>query len=110
MNKLELSKRYVNVWLEFDQVTKLEEMAREKKVEVGAVVQEIITPLLDGGDENEGGRFILLRIPSLTYRQHLKWFDGDVELAKSSMVGSVVVTGEEFADATDKASVAMRQD
>jgi hypothetical protein len=105
-----LNKRYVNVWLEFDQVTKLEELARERKVDVGEVVQDIISPVLDGEEESEGGRFILLRIPSLTYRQHLKWFDGDVELAKASMVGSVVVTGQEFADATDKVSVAMRQD
>ncbi len=97
-----LHKRYVNVWLDFDQVTKLEELARERKVDMGEVVQDIISPVLDGEEEREGGRFILLRIPSLTYRQHLKWFDGDVELAKQSMVGSVVVTGEEFADATRK--------
>jgi hypothetical protein len=109
MNNLQLSKRYVNVWLDFDQVSKLEGIAREGKVDVGQVVQDIISPVLDGEEENEGGRFILLRIPSLTYRQHLKWFDGDVVLAKQSMVGSVVVTGQEFADATDKASAPIGQ-
>jgi hypothetical protein len=103
MNNLELSKRYVNVWLGFDQVTKLEGIAAERKVNVSAVVEEILSPVLAGEDEDYMGKFVLLQIPSLTYRQHLKWFDGDADLAKQSMVGSVVVTGEEFADATRKA-------
>jgi hypothetical protein len=93
------SKRYVNIWLEFDQMAKLEELARERKVDVGEVVQEIITPVLDGVDENEGGRFILLRISTITYKQHLKWFGSDVELAKASMVGAVENSGDDFAAA-----------
>ncbi len=102
MNNQQPSKRYLNIWLEFDQMAKLEELARERKVDMGEVVQDIISPVLDGEEENEGGRFILLRIPSLTYRQHLKWFEGDVELAKSSMVGSLSVSGDEFSQAMKK--------
>jgi hypothetical protein len=94
---MELNKRYVNVWLKFDQASKLEGIAKERKVDVGQVVQDILLPVL-GNDENTTGRFVLLRVPESAYRTHLKWFDGDAELAKASMVGSVVCTAEDFAD------------
>jgi hypothetical protein len=84
------------VWLDFDQASKLEGIASERKVDVGAVVQEILSPLL--GEDDTTGRFVLLRIPERTYKQHLKWFDGDVDLAKSSMVGSLENSGDQFAD------------
>ncbi len=92
-----LTKRYVNVWLDFEQAGALDGIAAERGVDVSQVVQEILSPALDGQSEESTGRFILLRIPERTYRQHLKFFDGDVELAKASMVGSVEVTGEDFA-------------
>jgi hypothetical protein len=79
------------------QAGQLEGIAAERGVDVSQVVQEILSPALDGQSEESTGRFILLRIPERTYRQHLKFFDGDVELAKASMVGSVEVTGEDFA-------------
>jgi hypothetical protein len=100
MNNLELSKRYFNIWVDMNQAGKLEGIASERGVDVGAVVQEILSPVL--GDDENTGRFILLRIPERTYRVHLKWFDGDVELAKSSMVGSLEVTAQEFAQCLKK--------
>ncbi len=93
----DLSKRYVNVWLDFEKAEALEGIASEKGVDVSQVVQDILSPALDGQSEESTGRFILLRIPERTYRQHLKFFCGDVELAKSSMVGSLEVTGDDFA-------------
>jgi hypothetical protein len=96
MSNAQLSKRCVNVWLDFDQASKLEGIAEGRKVDVGEVVQEILSPVL--GDDDRTGRFVLLRIPERTYKQHLKWFDGDVDLAKSSMVGSLENSGDQFAD------------
>jgi hypothetical protein len=93
----ELAKRFFNIWVDMDKAGTLEKIASEKGVDVSQVVQEILSPALDGQSEESTGRFILLRIPERTYRQHLKFFDGDVELAKASMVGSVEVTGEDFA-------------
>jgi hypothetical protein len=93
----ELAKRFFNIWVDMDKAGKLEGIASEKGVGVSEVVQEILSPALDGQDENTAGRFVLLRIPERTYKQHLKFFCGDVELAKSSMVGSLEVTGDDFA-------------
>ncbi len=96
----ELSKRFFNIWVDMNQAGKLEGIATERGVDVGAVVQDILSPVL--GDDENTGRFILLRIHENTYKQHLKWFDGDVELAKSSMVGSLSVSGDEFSQAMKK--------
>jgi hypothetical protein len=96
----ELSKRFFNIWLEMNQAEKLEGIASERGVGVSEVVQELLSPVL--GDDENTGRFILLRIPEKTYKQHLKWFEGDVELAKSSMVGSLSVSGDEFSQAMKK--------
>jgi len=93
----ELTKRFFNIWIDIDKAGTLERIAEERKLDMSEVVQEILSPVLDGQSEESTGRFILLRISERTYKQHLKFFDGDVELAKASMVGSVEVTGEDFA-------------
>ncbi len=98
----DLGKRYVNVWLDFEKAEALEGIAAERKVDVSEVVQEILAPVLDGEGENEQGRFIVLRVPEKTYRAYVKFFEGEVEFAKQSMLAHVELGGEDFADAMRK--------
>jgi hypothetical protein len=95
-----LSRRFFNVWVDMEQADRLEKLAAEKGVGVGDVVREVLTPLLAGEDEQEEiGRYVLLKIPDRTYRTHIKFFDGDADQAVASMVGAIEVNGEDFAAA-----------
>jgi hypothetical protein len=98
----ELAKRFFNIWVDMDKAGTLEKIASEKGVGVSEVVQEILSPALDGEDESERGRFILLRVPDKTYRQYVKFFEGEVEFAKQSMLAHIELGGEDFADAMRK--------
>jgi hypothetical protein len=82
-----------------DHARKLTQIAEHKGVSVGELVHQVLAPLLGEDDDEDDGRWVLLRISEDAYRTYLKFFEGDMRFVLQSMTAHVEAGGDDFSRA-----------
>jgi hypothetical protein len=98
MPTMKLHSNVLNVVVPSDHAQKLARIANDKGVSVSQLVNEVLAPLL-GEDDEDDGRWVLLRIPEDAYKTYLEFFEGDMGFALQSMSAHIELGGDDFARA-----------